>query len=61
MASRKHKRYGAGGFKHKRTPNLARPNGKAFKKHPKAFSWNHGRLITVGQDSKGLTDSYVTV
>lgn len=45
MASRKSKRYGQGGMKHTRTPNPARPNGKASKKYPKVFSAEKRRLI----------------
>jgi hypothetical protein len=45
MASRKSKRYGQGGSKHKHTPNLARPNGKAWKKFPKMFSAAKRRLV----------------
>jgi len=59
MASRKHKRYGQGGFKHKHTPNLARPNGKAWKKLPKGFDLYRGRLITVRQDLGGTTDFFL--
>lgn len=47
MASRKSKRYGQGGMKHKHTPNLARPNGKAFKQHPKIFSAGKRRLVSM--------------
>jgi hypothetical protein len=47
MASRKHKRYGMGGFKHKQTPNAERPNGKAWKKFPKGFSLTAGRLVST--------------
>lgn len=38
MTSRKARRYGQGGFKHKKTPNTDRPDGKAWKKSPKGFS-----------------------
>lgn len=57
MTSRKARRYGAGGFKHKRTPNLARPNGKAFKKLPKAFDLTLKRLHSTTQALKGLSHS----
>lgn len=45
MASRKSKRYGQGGSKHKHTPNPLRANGKASKKHPKIFSAEKRRLV----------------
>lgn len=45
MASRKSKRYGQGGSKHKHTPNQERSNGKASKKHPKVFSAEKRRLV----------------
>lgn len=47
MASAKSRRYGQGGSKHKHTPNVSRPNGKAWKKHPKGFSYQVRRLVTV--------------
>lgn len=46
MASAKSRRYGQGGSKHKHTPNADRPNGKAWKQHPKGFSYNLQRLVT---------------
>ncbi len=55
MASRKHKRYGAGGFKHKKTPNVDRPNGKAWKKLPKAFDLTLKRLHSTTQALKGAS------
>lgn len=47
MASAKSRRYGQGGSKHKHTPNVDRPNGKAWKKHPKGFALTLRRLITT--------------
>lgn len=55
MASRKSKRYGQGGSKHKHTPNLERDNGKAWKKHPKAFNLTLRRLVSTGNIFKGKT------
>lgn len=55
MASRKSKRYGQGGMKHKRTPNLLRDNGKAFKQHPEAFNLTLRRLVSTGNIFKGKT------
>lgn len=45
MASRKSKRYGQGGSKHKNTPNQLRQNGKASKKHPQVFDAEKRRLV----------------
>ena len=53
MASRKSKRYGQGGMKHKRTPNLLRANGKAFKQHPKGWSSALRRLVPATLSTKG--------
>ena len=47
MASRKSKRYGQGGSKHKHTPNHHRENAKAWKKYPKVFSAEKRRLVTA--------------
>ncbi|HEY6021291.1 MAG TPA: hypothetical protein VIY48_15720 [Candidatus Paceibacterota bacterium] len=47
MASAKSRRYGQGGSKHKHTPNVDRPNGKAWKQHPKGFSYTLGRLVAT--------------
>lgn len=58
MASRKQKRYGAGGFKHKRTPNVDRPNGKAWKKHPKGFTRRTRRLVTNLVGGGGTTGNF---
>lgn len=55
MASRKSKRYGQGGMKHKRTPNLERPNGKAWKQHPKGFDLTFRRLVTTALKGKSFT------
>lgn len=46
MASAKHHRYGMGGSKHKKVTQAGRPNGKAFKQHPKGFSYTLRRLVT---------------
>lgn len=46
MASAKSRRYGQGGSNHKHNLNPNRPNGKAFKKHPKGFSYTLRRLVT---------------
>ena len=46
MASAKSRRYGQGGMKHKKVTQAGRPNGKAFKQHPKGFSLQAGRLVT---------------
>lgn len=59
MASRKSKRYGQGGSKHKHTPNPLRSNGKAFKQHPKAFDLGTRRLVTTNQANKGTTFLFV--
>lgn len=53
MASRKSKRYGQGGSKHKHTPNQERSNGKAWKKRPKAFDLTLQRLHSTVQALKG--------
>lgn len=53
MASRKSKRYGQGGSSHKHNPNLDRSNGKAWKKHPKAFDLTLKRLHSTVQALKG--------
>lgn len=58
MASAKSRRYGQGGSKHKHTPNQDRPNGKAWKKHPKGFSETLRRLVTVPRDLAGTTGLY---
>lgn len=47
MASAKSRRYGQGGSKHKHTPNVDRPNGKAWKKYGKIFSSDKRRLVTI--------------
>lgn len=49
MASAKSRRYGQGGSKHKRTPNVDRPNGKAWKKFGKAFDPVLRRLVTFNR------------
>lgn len=49
MTSRKARRYGQGGSKHKHTSNLDRPNGKAWKKYPKGFSLARRALVTTVQ------------
>ncbi|HEY6018512.1 MAG TPA: hypothetical protein VIY48_00995 [Candidatus Paceibacterota bacterium] len=49
MASAKSRRYGQGGSKHKHTPNVDRPNGKAWKKYGKAFDSTLGRLVTFNR------------
>lgn len=36
-----------------------RPNGKAFKQHPKGFSTVDRRLVTVSQELKGTTGSWL--
>ena len=46
MTSKKARRYGQGGSNHKKNPNLDRPNGKAWKKHPKGFALTLRRLIS---------------
>lgn len=46
MTSRKARRYGQGGSKHKHTPNPDRPNGKSWKKFPQEFSEKLRRLVT---------------
>lgn len=53
MSSRKSKRYGQGGSKHKHTPNLSRSNGKAWKQHPKGWSAALRRLVPATQENKG--------
>lgn len=58
MASAKSRRYGQGGSKHKHTPNVDRPNGKAWKKHPKGFSETFRRLVTVPKAQAGTTGLY---
>lgn len=40
---------------HKSTPNADRPNGKSWKKHPKAFDRGSGRLFTSLHYDKGTT------
>ena len=47
MTSAKARRYGQGGSTHKKNPNANRPNGKAWKKHPKRFSEWARRLVTT--------------
>lgn len=47
MASAKSRRYGQGGSKHKHTPNVDRPNGKAWKKAAKIFSSSKRKLVTI--------------
>lgn len=59
MASAKSRRYGQGGMKHKGTRQEGRPNGKPFKQHPKGFTTVDRRLITVSQESKGTTGSWL--
>lgn len=59
MASKKFRRYGQGGSKHKHTPNTERPNGKSWKQHPKAFDYSRRGLSTVGQDQKGESAYYL--
>lgn len=56
MASAKSRRYGQGGSRHKNTPNQDRPNGKAFKQHPKGFSYTLRRLVTT-RDFKGVSSN----
>lgn len=53
MASAKSRRYGMGGSKHKKVTQAGRPNRKAFKSHPKAFSSLLRRLVSVGNAQKG--------
>lgn len=36
-----------------------RPNGKAWKQHPKAFDYGTRKLVTVGNDLKGESGRYV--
>lgn len=55
MASAKSRRYGQGGSKHKHTPNVDRPNGKAWKKRPKGFDSITRQLETTTQQFKGTT------
>jgi hypothetical protein len=55
MTSAKHHRYGQGGSKHKKVTESGRPNGKAFKRLPKAFNTGSRRLVSVGQKLKGLS------
>lgn len=55
MASAKNRRYGQGGSKHKNTPNADRPNGKAWKKLPKAFDLTLKRLHSASQGLKGFS------
>lgn len=55
MASAKSRRYGQGGMKHKKVTQAGRPNGKAWKKHPKGFLEETGRLVSVGINLKGTT------
>ena len=57
MASAKSRRYGQGGSKHKHTPNVDRPNGKAWKKLPKAFDLTLKRLHSTAQALKGTSHS----
>lgn len=45
MASAKSRRYGQGGSKHKHTPNVDRPNGKAWKKIVRKFSSDKRKLV----------------
>jgi hypothetical protein len=41
---------------HKKVRQDGRPNGKAFKKHPKGFDLDKGKLYTVsGSAWKGLS------
>lgn len=47
MASRKHKRYGQGGFKHTKSPNRDRRNGKAWKKISRVFDPVRRRLVAA--------------
>lgn len=58
MASRKSKRYGQGGSKHKHTPNQERSNGKAWKGHPKGFSETTRSLKTVTRELAGTKGLY---
>lgn len=55
MASRKHKRYGSGGSNHKQIREPGRPNGKAWKKRPKAFDLTLKRLHSTTQALKGAS------
>lgn len=55
MASAKSRRYGQGGSKHKHTPNVSRPNGKAWKQYPKGFLLTWGRLVTTSEAHKGTS------
>lgn len=55
MASAKSRRYGSGGMKHKKVTQQGRPNGKALKQHPKAFSLTRRRLVSTGSVFKGKT------
>jgi hypothetical protein len=47
MASAKSRRYGMGGMKHKKVTQAGRPNGKAWKSHPKGFAYSVRSLVTV--------------
>lgn len=53
MASAKSRRYGQGGSKHKHTPNVNRPNGKAWKKFPKGWDSESRRLVIATLGTKG--------
>lgn len=53
MASAKSRRYGQGGHNHKQIRQDGRPNGKAFKSHPKGFDRMKGRLVPVLSGDKG--------
>lgn len=53
MASRKHQRYGQGGFRHKHVLNSERPNGKAWKKRPKGWDSESRCLVLATPGTKG--------
>lgn len=41
---------------HKNIRQDGRPNGKAWKKRPKGFDLESGKLVTTGQFSKGKSE-----
>jgi hypothetical protein len=44
---------------HKKVRQDGRPNGKSFKQHPKGFTTVDRRLVTVSQELKGTTGSWL--
>ena len=44
---------------HKKIRQDGRPNGKAWKKHPKGFNTLTRSLVTVGQSLKGTTGAFL--